>query len=170
MKLLIRVIYNYLFIIIYNIYGIGHTYTYFSFKQENSSISAKLLVSSQTTFKTPSTPTPTPLGQKNDKVNLLTPADEKTPTVSVQAGSSHYKQCPCCQSPARTTFKQVGHCTKCNKDFCIRCFYPNSEHSPTCKVVGGSGVSGNMTRKLEQKTPKRYSIGSSGNKARLKRL
>ena len=138
--------------------------------QENSLVGVKSLVTSPVTLKNMSTPIPAPLGQKNDKVNVLTPADEKTPIVSVKASSSNYKQCPGCQSPARTTFKQVGHCTKCKKDFCIRCFYPNSEHSPTCKVVGGSGVSGNMTRKLDQKTPKRYSLGSSGNKARLKRL
>lgn len=139
---------------------------YFCF-QENILGDVKSLVTSSSTFKTLSTPIPAPLSEKNDKLNILTP-EEKTPIV--QASSSKYKQCPECQSPARTTFKQVCHCTKCNKDFCTRCFYPNNGHSPTCVMVGGSGVSGNITRKLDQKTPKKYSIGSSGNKARLKRL
>jgi len=114
--------------------------------------------------------TPTPLTQRNDKVQDATPINSTSSNVTVQPSSSTYKQCPDCQSPARTTFKQVGHCTNCDKDFCIRCLFTNNKHSPTCQMVGGTGVSGNMTRKLDQKPSKRYSIGSSGNKARLKRL
>jgi len=118
--------------------------------------------------------TPTPLSQHNvlDEKSVTTKRcnEEKTPTV-VQPASSNFRHCPGCQSPARTTFQQIGHCNKCNNDFCIHCFYTNNKHSPTCQLVGGSGVSGSITRKLDKgNSSKRYSIGSSNNKARLKRL
>ena len=119
--------------------------------------------------------TPTPLSQHNvvDEKSLTAAEvckEEKTPTL-VQPTSSNFRQCPGCQSPARTTFQQIGHCNKCKNDFCIHCFYTNNKHSPTCQLVGGSGVSGSMTRKLDKGgSSKRYSIGSTSNKARLKRL
>ena len=91
-----------------------------------------------------------------------------TPEPSIKPSKDLYRQCPECQSPARTTFKQIGHCTKCDQDFCLHCFYKNSQHSPTCQVVGGSGVSSSPHKLSSQ--PRRFSLGSSSNKSRLKRL
>lgn len=90
----------------------------------------------------------------------------KTPVAS--SSKELYKHCPTCQSPARTAFRQTGHCTKCNQDFCIHCFYTKEKHSPTCQIVGGSGVTGSP-RKLTSNN-RRYSLGSKENRTRLKRL
>lgn len=96
----------------------------------------------------------------NDNDNLfLTPTPLST--------SSSYRQCPECQSPARTTFKQTGHCMKCNHDFCLHCFY-TKDHSPTCQSIGGTGIT-SSPYKISSKS-RRYSVGSKNNKARLKRL
>ena len=80
-----------------------------------------------------------------------------------------YKQCPECQSPAKISYQRVGHCTKCNTDFCIHCFYLKEKHSPTCQVVGGSGTVGSP-RKLINSLSHRYSMNAKENKNRLKRL
>ncbi|XP_065651955.1 F-box only protein 43 [Hydra vulgaris] len=80
-----------------------------------------------------------------------------------------YKQCPECQSPSKISYQNVGHCTKCNTDFCIHCFYSKEKHSPTCQVMGGPGTLGSP-RKLTNAYCHQYSINAKDNKVRLKRL
>jgi len=90
-----------------------------------------------------------------------------TPQCTPVSSNDSYKHCPQCQSPAKTS-KLCGFCSKCNDKFCTYCFYTNDKHSPTCRVVGGSGVTCSP-RKLSTAT-RRYSIGSKENKSRLKRI
>lgn len=119
----------------------------------------------------------TPLSSAPDNVPLLPNIPKElsmseTDNIFITPVSSSskelYKQCPVCQSPARTTYRQTGHCTKCNQDFCLHCFYTKSNHSPTCQVIGGSGVTCSP-RKLSTSS-RRYSMSSKENRSRLKRL
>lgn len=108
----------------------------------------------------------TPLQQRNERIEI----SESGPSTSIinRDSKSSYRHCPVCHTPSRTTFKQIGHCKKCDQDFCIHCFYTNCNHSPTCVVIGGSGVSGSP-RRLDTRNSRRSS-SSKESKARLKRL